>query len=176
MVFGCFLIYNSPDRCRRLPIGAFIQFQYWYDGRSIMGRSWMEPQCGSVAREMRGIPDEFDGTQDVSRVYKVLEDEVWDGFKYGVTLGFMRKGEVMKRKSKIGTDLTLLFGAYTNTYTGRSRTFDFNIGASLSTPANESKDDAYYGLKGGFGYSSDSKNGIGRSSSVGLIASFGEND
>lgn len=145
------------------------------DEASWVGLGW-NLNVGSVAREMRGIPDDFNGTQEISRVYKTLEDEVWDGFKYGVTLGFMRKGLVMSRKSKIGTDLTLLFGAYTNTYTGRSRTFDFNIGASLSTPVSVWHDQAFFGLKGGLGYSSDSKNGIGRSSSVGLIGSFGEND
>jgi len=145
------------------------------DEASWVGLGW-NLNVGSVAREMRGLPDDFDGSQSISRVYNVKEDDLTNGWKAGVTAGMMWKGLPIKRKSKLGLDFSLLFGTYQSAYTGTSRTFDFNIGASLTTAVGEKKDNAYLGLRGGLGVSTDSKNGIGRSSSVGLIGSYGESD
>lgn len=146
------------------------------DEASWVGLGW-NLNVGSVAREMRGIPDDFDGTQSIARTYNLLEDDVTNGYKFGVGAGFMRKADIAGRASKIGTDLTALWGGYTNTYTGQSRTFDFNVSASLaiasSLDANSGKK---LGLTGGLGYSRDSKNGIGRSSSLGVVKSYGDND
>jgi len=146
------------------------------DEASWVGLGW-NLNVGSVAREMRGIPDDFDGSQNITREYSILEDKTENGFKLGVTGGFMYKGLVAKRRTKIGTDISILFGGYKNTYTGASNTFDFNIGASLAIPTSGDSDaDKYLGLSGGLGYSRDSKNGIGRSTSMGFLKSFGNSD
>lgn len=147
------------------------------DEASWVGLGW-NLNVGSVSREMRGIPDEFNGGQNITRQYSVLEDEVSDGYKVGVTGGISYKGvpASKRRPYGLGADLTLLFGSYKNTYTGTSKTFDFNIGASLTTPLNGRMDGVFSGLRGGLGYSSDSKNGVGRSTSVGLLSSYSESD
>lgn len=145
------------------------------DEASWVGLGW-NLNVGSVAREMRGIPDEFDGSDAITRVYHVKEDDISNGWKAGITGGVLRKGLILSRQAKLGGDISLLFGKYKSSYIGNSRTFDFNVGATLATTGSETKDDAYFGLKGGLGVSSDKKNGIGRSSSIGGTASFGESD
>jgi len=145
------------------------------DEASWVGLGW-NLNVGSIAREMRGIPDEFNGSQNIERKYSVLEDDITNGYKFGVTAGVMKKGTILTHNSKFKTDISILFGGYDNTYTGHSRTFDFNVGASLAVgkPGAVEKVDKFFGGRGGLGYSSDSKNGIGRSTSVGFIGSFGE--
>ncbi len=138
------------------------------DEASWVGLGW-NLNVGSISREMRGIPDEFDGTQKIKRTLNLAPDKIENGIKAGV-VGGGSFGIGGNEFNTIGVDLTLLFGKYDNPYTGRSKTFDFGIQAKYSYG-----DPLYLSTKLGLGYSSDSKNGISRSSSVGLIGGYQKN-
>ena len=138
-----------------------------HDEASWVGLGW-NLNVGSVSREMRGIPDDFNGTQNIKRTFNLKEDNTADGKKLGAIGGAyanLFKGWVVP-----GTDLTLLWGSYQNSYVGKGKTFDFGFSSRLSVGKP-----LYFGPKFGLGYNSDTKNGVGKSSSVGLMAGFQTN-
>ena len=139
------------------------------DEASWVGLGW-NLNVGSISREKRGIPDEFDGTQTISSIHNQKQDENTDGKKNGFVGGVMYKGLPGSRISKFGLDLSILGGSYRNSYIGQSRTFDLNIGTSLEMPFGSNDDGTQMLLPFnlGFGYSRDDKNGIGRSTTMGF--------
>ncbi len=137
------------------------------DEASWVGLGW-NLNVGSVSREMRGIPDEFDGSQAVSRTYNLLQDNTTDGVKAGVVGGVSYRIAGTK-VMKLGLDLSLLWGSYDNPYVGKAETFDFGFAARYSIGT---KNNLYFGPNFAFGYSRDTKGGIGSSSSIGLQAGY----
>jgi hypothetical protein len=139
------------------------------DEASWVGLGW-NLNVGSIAREMRGIPDEFDGSQKIDRTHSQLPNTTSSGQKYGALGAVTFKKTVLGRESKIGVDVSLLWGSYQSTYTGKGKTFDFNIGGSLSLPLGDNGLD--FGPKVSLGYSRDTKNGIGVSTSFGVMSNY----
>lgn len=139
---------------------------------SWVGLGW-DLSVGAVNREMRGIPDEFNGDQTIDRAYTQKADETTEGVKFGpvarLSVNILPDGDSPTSIGNVSG--TLLVGGYKNTYTGKSNTLDFGIQSSVSIG-----DHLALGAKLGIGYSIDSKGGIGRNSTVGLSLSRNVNE
>lgn len=139
-----------------------------------VGLGW-NLDVGSVNREMRGIPDDFNGDQSITSTYKVKKDETNDGFKAGgymaVSTGFGAGGIGVAPKLQI----TALWGKYTNSYLGLGKTFDIGLQAAvnLSYSMGDDLGTVGPGFKFGLGYSSDTKGGVGFNKSFGITADYG---
>lgn len=114
---------------------------------STVGLNWnINP--GTITRNMRGIPDDFDGDQ-VEKEFNIEEHRT-----YGGTLGF--KGEVF---GVDGLGLQASLGGYYSNYTGVG--FEYGVAPSLSIgDASSGK------LTAGLGLTADSRSGIGISPSL----------
>lgn len=133
---------------------------------SWVGLGW-NLDVGSVNREMRGIPDEFNGDQSLTRTVKQLDDITSDGFKAGgyVSLGLKKNYFTPK------VQLTALWGSYENSYLGLGKTFDIGLQATVALSYSDERGNiaASFGL----GYTSDSKGGVGFNRDFGFSAGFG---
>ena len=127
---------------------------------SWVGLGW-DLSLGSVSRSLRGLPDDFNGTDLIKREYKVQDNITYKGIKGGKTVSAGIGLESSPANFSFG--LTGLIGRYKNTYNGEGNTLDFNIAGSFSYGENLNA-----GLNLGIGFNYDSQNGIGRSFSVGL--------
>lgn len=135
---------------------------------SWVGLGW-NLDVGSISREMRGIPDEFNGEQMLATTFKTKKDETNDGFKAGgyLSVGFTK----VFLSPKI--QVTGLWGNYTNSYLGLGRTFDIGLQASVSLSYSNNIGNVDAGFKFGLGYSSDTKGGVGFNKSFGFSAGLG---
>ncbi|WP_300665082.1 hypothetical protein [Fluviicola sp.] len=137
-----------------------------------VGLGW-NLDVGSVSREMRGIPDDFNGDQYITSTYKVKKDETNDGFKAGgymaISAGFGSGNIGVAPKLQ----LTALWGRYTNSYLGLGKTFDIGLQAAVNLSYSNDDISAGPGLKFGLGYSSDTKGGVGFNKSFGITADYG---
>ncbi|MNJ90835.1 hypothetical protein D3C87_84750 [compost metagenome] len=151
---------------------------------SWVGLGW-DLNVGAVTREMRGIPDEFNGTDQVTRTESQLKEEL-DGNKLGgylsLSYGFGAGGDGVIFTPSI--QMTLLAGKYTSNLLGRGYTRDFGLqvrfdlstsqdytGGSPNDKDNYIESGGLFGLNFGLGYSKDSKAGSGLNTSFG--GSFG---
>ncbi len=133
---------------------------------SWVGLGW-DLSVGSVSRQMRGVPDDFNGEQEIERIHKQKDDNTENGWKTGVFGGIGYSPNI----HQLGAQITLMGGGYKNSYVGNGKTFDFGVQASYSIG-----DPFYVGPNFGFGFSVDSKNGIGKNSSIGLNAGYAKSN
>lgn len=129
---------------------------------SWVGLGW-DLNVGSVSREMRGLPDEFNGDQRIVKQTSQLNNTTSNGFKVGGYAAYSPLSSINGFYPSV--QLTLLTGQYDNSYLGRGRTMDIGLQSSLSI-----SDEIRFGTNFGFGFSVDTKNGIGTNSSIGLNA------
>jgi len=141
---------------------------------SWVGLGW-DLSVGAVSREMRGIPDDFNGQQVIEKEFNQL-DGTTDGDKVG--------GYVAAKAGFLGTtddpllnpsvQLTALWGQYNSPMVGNGKTFDFGLQSTFSIGNEQTGWSVAPSF--GLGYSSDSKNGIGTSSNFGLSMGYGRSE
>ena len=132
---------------------------------SWVGLGW-DLNIGSISREMRGLPDEFNGDQSIIKTVNQNNNTTVEGWKVGTNVAYGFEFEKEKQvNTKLGGAITLLGGGYHNTFTGYGNTFDADINLSATKGLGEHM---YFGGKFGLGFDFDSKNGLGRSTSFGL--------
>lgn len=139
---------------------------------SWVGLGW-DLDVGTISREMRGIPDEFNGDQMLATTYKIKEDKTSDGFKAG---GYFSVGLALGSGNTFLTpsiQVTGLWGKYKNSYVGLGKTFDIGLQASVSLSYSNEIGNVDAGFKFGLGYSSDTKGGVGFNKSFGFSAALG---
>lgn len=140
---------------------------------SWVGLGW-DLSVGAVSREMRGIPDEFNGEQEVVKEFNQL-DGTTDGSKNGFSaFGGFETGLFGDFTIAPSIQLTALWGSYTSPYTGVGKTFDFGLQSTFSL----GYDDQGWSVAPtfGLGYSRDTKNGIGTNSNIGISAGYGKKE
>lgn len=123
-----------------------------FQDASWVGLGW-DLNVGSVSRDMRGIPDDFNGEDKVQRSIGMKDYET-EGSKNGGGLGTILGGGM-----RIG--LSAVYGTYMNSYNGKGTTWDFGVNSSVNV-AN------LISFNWGVGFSMDSQNGVGRNNSIGL--------
>lgn len=136
------------------------------DEASWVGLGW-DLNVGSVTREMRGVPDEFNGDDEIVRTYNQKPYSTV-GEKTGGYVAYV--GNIYKGFMQPKLQFTVMSGKYTNSYVGIGKTLDLSLGGSLSFSKNG--EGFAVAPSFSFGYSRDSKNGIGTNSSIGLKAGF----
>ena len=136
---------------------------------SWVGFGW-DLNVGSVSREMRGLPDDFNGTDKIERTFNELQDENTHGFKLGgfVGIGYEKKNYFF---SAAQAQVTALFGSYDNSILGKSKTFDFGLSAQASKTYGKDNLQSI-SPNASLNYSRDSKKGVGMRYSLG--ATFGK--
>lgn len=146
---------------------------------SWVGLGW-DLNVGSVSREMRGMPDEFNGTDMIDKTESQL-DESLKGRKLGGYLALSYSFGGSDSKGVMFTpslQLTYLSGKYTSNLLGLGHTSDFGLQIRFDLSTDQEKiggspteSGGLFGLNYGLGYSKDSKRGNGINHSFG--ASFG---
>jgi hypothetical protein len=136
------------------------------DEASWVGLGW-NLNVGSISRDMRGIPDEFNGEDIVTRQFKQAPVGV-DGSKDG---GYTQIG-FGNGKFGGGIGISFLAGKYEDNYLGIGKTYDLNIGGSArySVQSNGEGGGLFLQPTINLGMSYDSKNGIGSTFGFGLSA------
>lgn len=137
---------------------------------SWVGLGW-DLNLGSVSRQMRGVPDEFNAEDIITQRSSILEDRT-EGKKNGGYVGLGMYGAFI--------GFNFLIGKYQSTYRGLGETRDYGLQLAYTYSAGGSNDDAgnpnrnSSTLSIGIGYSSDSKGGITTNRNIGF--SYGKTD
>jgi hypothetical protein len=151
---------------------------------SWVGLGW-DLNVGSINRDKSGIPDDFNGDDKMTSIFKRKVEKVTDLSKYG---GFLGIGyDIGKSKAKEPNkyfvnytpqlQVTYLTGSYESNIFGKSNVDDFGLQASFNTSLKKTtpsgpETKAALGFSYDFGYSSDSKHGIGYENSFGFSGEF----
>lgn len=133
---------------------------------SWVGLGW-NFNVGDVSREMRGLPDEFNGEQTVNRTFKQV-DETTVGDKSGFYVGY---GPIIGKVFYPNVQVTFLTGKYLNNYIGWGKTYDLSLQGKVSMVVD--KIDLSITPQASIGFSYDSKRGIGTNKSIGLSGTIG---
>jgi len=128
--------YNIP----LLDVGGYPVNLAYQSGASMddeatwAGYGW-NLNVGSLNRQLRGIPDDFNGT-DMQEREMNIKDHVTKGGKFSMTLDLLGipkpKIKTRKRKRKLNLDLTVSIGVKVDNYRGIGMELGFNPGVSMS--------------------------------------------
>lgn len=143
---------------------------------SWVGLGW-DLSVGAVSREMRGIPDEFNGQQEIVKEFNQLDGNTFgskNGAFVSAGIGFSPFSQNEDLLLNPTVQVTALWGKYYSPMVGNGKTFDIKLQGTFGI-GNE---DAGWNIapSAGFGYSRDSKNGIGTSSNFGLSGGYGSKE
>ena len=104
------------------------------DEASWVGYGW-SLNVGSVNRQLRGIPDDFNGTDKQEREMN-MKDHVTKGAKFSMTLDLLGvpvdRIKFSKKKKKLNLSLTVSVGVKHDNYRGIGMELGLNTGLSLS--------------------------------------------
>jgi hypothetical protein len=132
--------YNIP----LLDVGGYPVNLSYHSGASLddesswVGYGW-SLNVGSVNRQLRGLPDDFNGTDEQEREMS-MKDHITKGGKFSSTidlLGFPVPSfkKKLKKKGKLNLSLTLSVGLKFDNYRGIGMELGANTGLSLTTYA-----------------------------------------
>lgn len=119
---------------------------------SWVGLGW-DLSVGAVSRDMRGIPDDFNGSDKIERSIGMKDYET-EGKKNGGGTGIQFGGGM-----KVGLHAT--YGTYMNSYNGKGTTWDFGVNSQVNAGHITA-------FNWGVGFSMDSQNGVGRTNTIGM--------
>ena len=134
-----------------------------FQDASWVGLGW-DLNVGSVSRDMRGIPDDFNGEDKVERSIGMKDYET-DGNKLGTRSGISVS---FADGAGGGLGMSLLYGTYMNSYNGKGTTWDFGLNGTLNVGD-------HLNFNWGVGFSMDSQNGVGRNNSIGIGGDYAIN-
>jgi len=128
--------YNIP----LMDVGGYPVNLSYHSGASLddesswVGYGWsLNP--GAVNRQLRGLPDDFNGSEKMTREFSMKEHQTW-GAKVSATLDFLgfpkTKAKVKAKKKKFNFSLTLSAGVKSDNYTGIGVDIGVNAGLSLT--------------------------------------------
>jgi len=137
---------------------------------SWVGLGW-NLNVGSVSREMRGIPDEFNGDQKIVRTVHQKDDETLDGMKKGGYAYFGVSFPIEPFYAQAGLSAAFLKGHYTNSYLGYGKTIDLSLGRDVGVGLKVyDYGQATVGASGGVSLSYDTRRGLNMGFGGGLNA------
>lgn len=141
------------------------------DEASWVGLGW-NLNVGAISRDMRGIPDDFNGEDIVKRQFN-QQDIGTEGSKNGGYTSISVGGE----SGGLGIGISFLAGKYTDNYLGIGKTYDLNIGGSArySVQSDGESNGLFLSPSINLGLSYDSKNGVGSTFGFGLNAGYDNN-
>jgi hypothetical protein len=132
---------------------------------SWVGVGW-DLNLGSVNRQLRGLPDEFDGSDKMEKFYKVKPNNT-----YGVKFNFniqLANFEKLKRSLSLG----LSYGIYYNNYRGMKTEISvspsFNSKSEIADDKTAGKPKTGVKINPSIGISSSSESGLSVTPSIGL--------
>lgn len=130
---------------------------------SWVGLGWnLNP--GSISRQMRGIPDEFNGEDKIVRFFNRKEQKI-DGKKVGVETDVSVS---LYAPLVFGGSGSFLKGSYYDNYRGYGKTLDISFGATIGIGMSFGAFGFNPSLSGNIGYSKDTQNGIGFNNALGF--------
>jgi len=135
--------YNVP----LMDVGGYPINLAYHSGASVddesswVGYGWsLNP--GAVTRQLRGLPDDFNGTDQMTKVQNTKDHKVW-GAKVSATLDLLGipkvNAKVSKKKKKFNFSLTLSTGVKVDNYTGIGVDLGLNAGLNLTEFVASSK-------------------------------------
>lgn len=135
---------------------------------SWVGLGW-NLNVGAISREMRGIPDDFNGEDEIVRTFNQKNNSTTGSKKGGYSgIGIVSKKRFVPTKLQ----LTFLAGKYTDELLGLGKTYDLGLQAQYSI----AKKGLFLAPTFNLGFNYDSKSGIGRPQIFGLSGGYGHKE